>query len=681
MSRARSVIAGLFTITLFVSTGGHLAASDPANDTVPPLMPESRSSWPAPQAATVPTVALLAASGATIPFTTQNGETVDDVPPRTLDLPYLVLYRNHSLTDPVERTLIAEVTGIQGPPEGVTVTLEISTQHGNPDGHSGEGISVWRDSQRIAGSTVSTPISATVVFTHEFNPTALSGGEMIKTPTDYFRYDITVVDSGHSTADPWHAIGEDHAFLMENQEVVRIPEVREGSEGAAPDELVVYYCDMFPFQKSDDDISTRVLRRDIPDFVLTQLVPQMIEAFHVEADVWGFPWYHEWNSYRLGEEPGRLSVALTEGQIWFHGRAPSNGHAGISINVNGGDHAPYDSLDDGVMSTFYHELFHNLQAGINRTSGGDGDVDGEENAWQFFSEGTAVLASSVGQPAVHFAQTDGLRYPMFQANQFLLSNVKSYEQMSSYRGVIYWRFLYEQCGGMQDGVEDPAAGMRIISRALTALYSRDIVDISSSADLVENLPRVMDHALADASCPFQTYEDSLVHFSRAIYALRLDGGRCTGPGTPAGCGFYDPNSLYVDPPLNTVTYTGTRQRQSGLISSNFDMDFVDVSLHPATDGQPLTLELYGVAGSNAEFRVELWELIDAGLGTKPWPISAQATAPQTMTTGTENGHLSYTIPAIDTDECNRLGLIITRVDANQSWNPKHVVVLNPVESE
>ena len=111
-------------------------------------------------ASPLPTVTLRAASGATIAFQTQNGETVDGAPARSLTLPHLVLTRNGALTDPEERTLIVEVTGVQVPTGGVTVTLEVMTQHEDPDTGSGKRIAVWRESQWIGiaqGSTQATP--------------------------------------------------------------------------------------------------------------------------------------------------------------------------------------------------------------------------------------------------------------------------------------------------------------------------------------------------------------------------------------------------------------------------------------------------------------------------------------------------------------------------------------------
>ena len=80
-----------------------------------------------------PAVALQAASDDTIVFKTQNGQDRGGLAPQTLELPHLVLYLNGELTAPQERTLVVALTGIQTPPPGVTVTLEVRTQHVSPD--------------------------------------------------------------------------------------------------------------------------------------------------------------------------------------------------------------------------------------------------------------------------------------------------------------------------------------------------------------------------------------------------------------------------------------------------------------------------------------------------------------------------------------------------------------------
>jgi hypothetical protein len=41
--------------------------------------------------------------------------------------------------------------------------------------------------------------------------------------------------------------------------------------------------------------------------------------------------------------------------------------------------------------------------------------------------------------------------------------------MYPYDLVAYWRFLYEQCGGMSCQGEDPAAGMQVIRQVLNVL--------------------------------------------------------------------------------------------------------------------------------------------------------------------------------------------------------------------
>jgi hypothetical protein len=253
--------------------------------------------------------------------------------------------------------------------------------------------------------------------------------------------------------------------------------------------------------------------------------------------------------------------------------------------------------------------------------------------------------------------------------------------MYPYDAVAYWRFLYEHCGGMSNHVEDPAAGMQVIRQALNILYAGDVVDIGASTDLVETMPAIMTQALQDSSCPFRTYDESLQAFARAIYSLRLEVGRCTAPGLPRGCGFYDPQGLYPDPPYSTIlysgeaiTYTRLSQPYPAGIPSSFGMDFVDVALAPSLDRQSLTLEFHSARGGEAEFAAQVWSLMAPGDGSRPRPAS-----PVVLMTKNSDGHLSHVIPAINTAECNRLGLVITRTDAQESLDPEgaYTVVLHP----
>lgn len=686
-SRKRlSIVAGTLIIVLLTRARSHSVAVD----TAPATTTEADLGSIALEEVPTPAVTLRAASGATIRFRTQNGKTVEGAPPRRLELPHLVLSRNGALADPSERTLIVEVSGVQVPPPGVTVTLEVTTLHSDPDAVAGssDAISVWRESHWLSSAGDVRQADATAVFTREFTHTVTSRGDAVASPTDYFRFDTIIGEARTGVASRrYKPVGEDPAFLMENQWIARLPEVQEQSEGAALDELIVHYCDMFPFRKSPsymNYISTQLRRKEVWPYARTELVPAFIEAFRAQSSGWGFAWDDAWTSFRPETVSGQLSVALTDGMTWFHGKAPVTGHSAISINASAGDaYAAYDTLTDALFSTFHHELFHNLQRSINRTHGGRGPVGGKNGAWHYFSEGTATLASSVGLPGVHFGPALRDRRQALSANRFLASSADGHQRATSdgpggrltpdldwagyFHAVAYWRFLYEQCGRMGNGREDPAAGMEIIRQVLSALYSGSVVNIATSTEVAEHLPGIVDLALANTpSCPFRTFDDSLTRFSWAVYALRIQGGRCQAPGEPAGCGFYDPNGLYVDPPVSPITYTRAGTQTTLTIGSSFDLAFLDVIEAPGADGSPLTIRIEGVQDAGTRFAVQLWELVDSGPGTRP-----KSAAPPLML-GIASGavQLVHYVPYADATETRRLALIITRVDASGDTNPR-----------
>ena len=136
---------------------------------------------------------------------------------------------------------------------------------------------------------VQTRGNVTVAFVREFAATVPANARTIGTPTDYFRYDVTMTDEGHPLTQPAYRLSADYAFLMENQWIAPLPEVSEGSTGAAPDELVVYYCDMVPFRANPHEPATWVPRDKVTEYVGRELVPQMVEAFRVQTRRVGFP--------------------------------------------------------------------------------------------------------------------------------------------------------------------------------------------------------------------------------------------------------------------------------------------------------------------------------------------------------------------------------------------------------
>jgi hypothetical protein len=321
------------------------------------------------------------------------------------------------------------------------------------------------------------------------------------------------------------------------------------------------------------------------------------------------------------------------------------------------------------MSTFHHELFHNLQRSLTMHGGGDGSVDGDSEAWQFFSEGTAFLASTVALPDVHFGASGSDRRHLATANVQIAHHGWDSDTMVGGYGVLYWRFLYEQCGGMA-----------VVRNALKTLYSGEIVDITVSTNLVPSLPKIMDRALADTpSCPFATFQQSLVEFSRALYALRLDGGRCVAPDTPRGCGFYDPRHLYDTPAAKTIVYAGRADplHWADITTSfslrSFGMRFLEVAMDPAADGESVTLDLRGSVEGDTAFIVQVWRLID----------QAPVAGPEVLTQVRRNGRPVYRIPRIDTNLWNRLGVVVTRVDANEQthFRAGYTIRVRPSEAE
>jgi hypothetical protein len=611
-------------------------------------------------------VSIRAVGKPTITFKTQNGRRIEQNPPENRPVPHLVLKRNGFLTPGYERTLHITVSDLDIPASGAFVVLSIETQHGDPDLGGGEGnrIMVWQDAIELAEIGES-PFLKFAVLLDEYT---FFQGRTIPTPTDYFRTRVVVIDlEGKQLAE---AI-TDFAFLMENQWQVPFPELAEETPGAAPNRLAIYFCDMFPFVVNPISPDGRLQRGDVERYIQVELIPEMVEAVRTQTNLWGYPWYAEWANHRDGEDPKILSVALTNGDTWYHGPAPSRGHAEISIRVDG-SMMEYETLTDGIMSTFHHELFHNLQRNISLHFGGHADIDGAEDTWETVSEGTAVLASSVGQPVVQFERSLGWRSYINRAKGFIGDEGatggdlnQSYEKIT-YHSAIYWRFLYEQCGGMRIGNEDPAAGMKVIRAVLETLYKAEVADVRRDPNIVEELPRLMDRVFEQVdSCPFVNYADSLEHFAHAIYKLKLENGRCFKPDIPRECGFYDPNGLYPLPPVQIVNLTSAPQPISAEIASSYGIDFVEVLVGSDMNGRSLNIEFKNTPDAHTRFSVQVLEiqLLDDDPQQPAYMVQYGQSA--VLTEKTSSGSLVYRIDGTDLDNVDCIGLIVTRLDGNE----------------
>ena len=156
-----------------------------------------------------------------------------------------------------------------------------------------------------------------------------------------------------------------------------------------------------------------------------------------------------------------------------------------------------------------------------------------------------------------------------------------------------------------------------------------------------------------------------------------------------GAGFYyDPNRKYFGALLaGDLTYDGTAVTHEGAIPSSFGMDFIEVRLDPTVSRQPLTVKFEG-EGNVARFNVEIWKLGrgeekpsvpksqaecapgDAHpcaftLQPKPFALTPQ---PETVPQNQDGAH-GYVIPSVDTTTIDRLALIITRLDADETTDP------------
>jgi len=610
-------------------------------------------------------VTLKAINNATILFKAENGKEGTAPSTQGRKIPHLVLNRNGVLTPGFERTLLLSLENLTVPKSGLYIRLSIETQHSDPDlGRKNTNrIQLWKETRFIPYSAQHQQL-VSADFNVAFQGFLKRQQKSFQTPTDYYSYQITLLDSQGNIL---QEIREEYAFLMENQWRVPLPKVLEASPNAAPNELLIYYYDMIPFQADLRDPDTQIPRQDVERYIQTELIPAMVDAFKTQTDLWGFPWYAEWSNYRTDEEPKTLSVALGDYGTWFHGAAPSIGHALISIRVDG-SFREYSNITDGILSTFHHELFHNQQRNISLHFGHKGNIAGKDEAWKLFTEGTAALASFVGQPTVQFEPAIRMRTYLKRANAFIGSEGgfigdlnRSYQEIP-YHFAIYWRFLYESCGGIKNGIEDPATGMEVIRHTLETLYKGEVVNVNSSDDVTTALPRILDAALqATPTCPFRTYNESLIHFARAIYLLRQENGRCSTSNRSTYCGFYDPDRLYQTPPAEDYLIQADSTTQiNGSISTSYGIDLIELHVDPEAEGKTLKLVLKNISDPENEFNVQLWKVNTLQNEPNSERYSAQTDEPKSMQT--ENGILTLEVDDLKQNNFNSLGLIITRID-------------------
>jgi hypothetical protein len=610
-------------------------------------------------------VSLRTPIDSTISFRQEN-----DPDATTRKIPHLVLKRNGVLTPGFERTLLVSVNHLSIPKDGLFVDLTIETQHDDPNLSRGKSnkIEIWHGI-RFVPYTSDSVQSADFQIT--FNQIVRPERTTIQTPTDYYAYRLSLINA---QGEKLQEIHEDYAFLLENQWKVPLPNVLEDSPDAAPDQLILYYCDMFPFQRNKADPRTRLERQEVERYIQTELIPAMVHAFEMQTNLWKMSWYREWTNSRIDEDPKTLSVALSEYGTWYHGTSPILGYATISIRVDGG-FGEYANLKDGILSIFHHELFHNQQRNISLHFRANGNLSGKDDAWKMFSEGTAVLASAVGQPNVEFGPAKSPRDYVTRVKAFLGEDGliggglnESYTEIP-YHTAIYWRFLYEHCGGLVHGSEDPATGMQVIRHVLETLYQGKIVDISSSSDAASALPRIVDVALQETpSCEFRTYEESLLRFSEAVFLLRMQNGRCMDEMENRDCGFFDPHHLYPSPnaeiysvPANSIKLI------QGSVPSSYGIDLMEFNLDDGLNRKLHRILIETSSGLQDEFCMEVWQIKTLKSPSESGRTSIPIGGSRSICT--QAGYAALEIDPANRDEISGIGIVITRLDTHEHLDP------------
>jgi hypothetical protein len=327
---------------------------------------------------------------------------------------------------------------------------------------------------------------------------------------------------------------------------------------------------------------------------------------------------------------------------------------------NSDSFAAYDSLEAGWKVVFAHEFFHLMQWNVLLNAGQ------ATNYWQYaFIEGQGMFVPSVQYPELalsreYLAQDeDAGQYVKEAANGYLARRLnRSFatletDQEHRYDVALYWRFLYEQYGDMA-----------VIRIALEEMARYLAMAEHYTPDIVKGMAPVMNATFARLDGPFHSFEESLVAFARANYALRLENGRCAAPNL-SDCGglYFDPEHMYGHPTLETyIQYDGFERAYKGTVRTSHGVDFLEVGLEATVQGQPLTIRFRG-EGEVTRYNVQVWKLKWGE--ERPRAVTLQ---PEVVEQAQDGAYI-YHIPEVDTTAYDRLALIITRLDSYEAFDP------------
>jgi hypothetical protein len=429
----------------------------------------------------------------------------------------------------------------------------------------------------------------------------------------------------------------------------------------------ITYATLFPYARGEENLNSRLSPAAVADFIEHSFARLISETWHTQFERWGFgqPLHPDWDRDRVVDViVNAPPFALMDGSGTYTALAYSDGQdypeRRIWWRSSMESYARYDALENGYRAIFAHEFFHLMQWNVLLNAGLPEDL------WiGVFIEPQADFAISAQYPELELSRSHlVIRNGAYgdSANQYLTRRLNSSyvdfgeDAAQNDDMTLYWRFLYEQYGGMD-----------VVRAALEEMGSSP-----QNADVVSGIGEVMNRAFSRVAGPFQTFEASLIEFARANYALRLENGRCASQdASMCGGRYFDPQALYAAPTLEALLQydgqqlttivaqgQGDSSRYRGAIPSSYGMDFIEVDLDPTVLGQPATVRVQA-EGQGARFSVQIWRLRRGDL----FP-SALVSAPEVVPQDSDGAH-TVVIRQLD-NECNRLALIITRVDPNEA---------------
>lgn len=457
-------------------------------------------------------------------------------------------------------------------------------------------------------------------------------------------------------------LDETGALLWENEHADRpdFAALDTWEAGVDGHRVRVTYAALYPFVRGPDGLDKRLSPAAVHDFVGQFFVPTIVETWRTQFDTWSFgPIHAEWDAdkvveitvttppFALNGGTGIYTASHTpERRLWWFSSSPA--------------YDRYDSLENGYRAVLSHEFYHMVQWNSLLAAGCSTEM------WHnLFIEAQAKMVPSVQYPELELlgghvtgagsAYQSAARHFTAHSLNAAYAGLEA-DRSDRYDWAPYWRFLYEQTGGLD-----------VLRASLEEMACRYDPDVEAG------LPAVMDAALARADGPFGNFEESLVAFAEANYALRLENGRCGGEN-PFECEnvYYDPSQTYKAPmPEAELPYRGAPLAHSGAIPAAFGMDFVEIKLDEALAGQPLRIAVEG----EGRFSVRLWRLGGGSAQSQGLALAANTARGSEQLRALdrhpaaiepdEEGTYTAWLPSLDPIRNNRLVLIVVRLDAGR----------------